>query len=148
MPRKKPPNWEDIKTRRTISGESWDDIQKVYDVPLSTLKNRASREKWKYEAIQIGTEIRESIKQDLKELCRENIQLHLDFLKKLREADADGKTMLDFIQNPFLFDGERVNSLFQTAMNNATKLTQSVIKVEAEEEGEDVTPGFNVTLDA
>ena len=125
MGKKKPPNWADIKTRRVVNGESWDAIRAVYDVPLSTLKSKASREGWRNDAQQVATELRESAKSQLKELCDVTLRVHLKFMKGLEPQIAD-------IQNPYLFDGERTNSLYQTAMNNSVKLMLAALKAEEE----------------
>ena len=98
MPKKKAPNWEDIKTRRTVHHETWEDIREIYNVPLSTLKNRASREKWQYEAVKIGTEIREAhidrekrIDNAIGELLEEIVAEYRD----LRKAGLSGHTVQD-----------------------------------------------------
>lgn len=125
MGKKKPPNWADIKTRRVVNGESWDAITAIYDVPLSTLQSRASREGWRKETQEFAKNLRESVEDELKALCSVTMRVHRKFMENLEPQIAD-------IQNPYLFDGERTNSLFQTAMNNSVKLMLAALKTEEE----------------
>jgi hypothetical protein len=147
MPKKKPPNWEDIKTRRIVNGESWEAIREVYDVPLGTLKNRASREKWSDEALRIGTEIRAEAEDDLKALCTATIKVHRKFMERMLKKDSEGNDVIEALEHAFLTDGERVNSLFQTAMNNSVKILQAHLKAQEDNPEEEEPPGFIVSPD-
>lgn len=140
MAKKKAPNWEEIKTRYVVGWEKPADIAKDYNVIAQTISNRASKEKWNEERLETGKEIREIQKEKLKELTELNLDVHIQFLKKLKSS-----SMMDMISNPFLFDGERTNSLFQTAMNNATRIALGQMKAQEEEATEEEPPGFNVS---
>lgn len=137
--KKRPPNWEDIKTRRVVNGETWDSIREIYDVPLSTLKNRASREKWQEIAVQIGETIRE-----------DEISRRKRILAKVGNAF---ETMIDAIltelpnMGPTVQDGEGFpNKYYHEAYKQglAAYLKPDAPTLQEEEE----PPGFNVTVDA
>lgn len=147
MAKKKPPNWEDIKTRYVVNGEKPGDIAKVYDVSAKTISNRASEEKWGEERGILGKEIRSEAEGDLKALCRATITVHRKFMERMLQQDADGKDMIRALEHPFLTDGERTNSLFQTAMNNSVKVMLAAMR-EQDDSPEDEPAGFNVAPDA
>ena len=112
-------NWPEIEVRYK-SGERPVDIAKDYrDCSAKQISLKASRAGWvkEKEALcnSIALEALEATHNELKELCNLNARIHFKFLKQLEENMA-------LITNPYLLDGERVNSLFQTAMNNATKI--------------------------
>lgn len=137
MVKKKPPNWADIKTRYVVHGHTPDAISKVYDVAPKTISNRASLEKWKEEAGVFGNNLLESSKSELKALCAVTLRVHRKFMENLEPQIAD-------IQNPYLFDGERTNSLFQTAMNNSVKLMLAALKTEEDKSGDEQTASSTV----
>ncbi len=58
MPKKKPPNWEDIKTRYVVHGEKPHDIAQIYDVSPRSITQRAWREKWKATQAVVGEMVR------------------------------------------------------------------------------------------
>lgn len=147
MAKKKPPNWEDIKTRYIVNGEKPGDIAKVYDVSAKTISNRASEEKWGEERGILGKEIRAEAEDDLKALCRATITVHRKFMERMLQTGEDGKDMIKALEHPFLTDGERTNSLFQTAMNNSVKVMLAAMK-EQEDGQDEEPPGFNITADA
>lgn len=112
-------NWTEIEARYK-SGEKPVHIAKDYkDCTASKISLKATRSGWVKEKEQlcnsIASEAIEATHTELKELCNITTRLHLKFMKKLEENMHE-------ITNPYLLDGERVNSLYQTAMNNATKI--------------------------
>lgn len=112
-------NWTEIEVRYK-SGERPVDIAKDFrDCSAKQISLKASRSGWvrEKEALcnSIASEALEATHNELKELCNLNARIHFKFLKQLEEN-------MHLITNPYLLDGERVNSLFQTAMNNATKI--------------------------
>jgi len=124
----KPPNWVDIKARY-LKGEKPKDIAPDFGLTAKQISEKANYEGWVQKKARISEKVEEktenailSLKDLAFKLAEANLRVHLAFVDKLAEAD-----MMATIQNPYLFDGERVNSLFQTAMNNATKLTQGVL---------------------
>lgn len=135
-----PPNWEEIKTRYIVNGEKPGDIAKDYNVTAKTISNEASENKWREERRNLGKELREITKSELKDLCTSTVRVHAKFMAQLEGQIED-------IQNPYLFDGERTNSLFQTAMNNSVKILINCIK-EDEDTSEEEAPGFVVEQDA
>jgi hypothetical protein len=104
-PKKRPPNWEDIKTRYVVNGEKPSDIAKDYSVSVQTIKNRASTEKWKYEAVQIGTEIRESTIEKRKAFAELAIDTYLYGLQVIAKKIAA-------TDNPYRQDGDGLPDAF------------------------------------
>jgi hypothetical protein len=116
---------------------------------LSTLTRRCGKEKWPLQREQnesvvnartdaIITRERASesaaIISKLEQLKDVTLEVHLEFMNNLKGQIKD-------IQNPFLFDGERTNSLFQTAMNNSVKVVMAAMKAQEEDDdGKELTP--------
>lgn len=119
-------NWTEIEIRYK-AGEQPADIAKDYrDCTRQKISQKACRAGWtqaKEEICnRIASEALQSASDELKELCNVTTRVHLNFMRKLHLPGPDGTTLMDQITNPYLFDGEKVNSLFQTAMNNSTKI--------------------------
>jgi len=122
---------------------------------LSNLKTRSVKESWQdqqtlnwaksqLKADEIIIESKASeIAQDLsklEELKDLTIEVHLEFMRKLKGQIKD-------ITNPYLLDGEKTNSLFQTAMNNAVKVLLVSLK-DPDDSFEDApVPGINISED-
>lgn len=128
---KKARNDTEIEARYK-SGEAPRVIAADYkNVTGSIISQMAKRKGWKKEKDTLRQEVvetvMESVRNDLKALCEINERVHKQFMEKLESNLAD-------ITNPFLFDGERHNPLFQTAMNNATKIMLAQMKFNQEEE--------------
>lgn len=137
MARKKAVNWAVIK-KRYLSGESPKSIAEDYGIEPKAITNKAYREEWGRQREIIQDNIIASVENDLKDLVSVTIAVHREFMHNLKGQAKE-------ITNPYLFDGERTNSLFQTAMNNAVKLTQAVLKSQQDNsESDDEPPGFNV----
>lgn len=116
---KKTINWTEIEVRYK-SGEKPVDIAKDYrDCTRQKISQKATRDGWTQSkeilCNQIASEALEALSDELKELCNVTTRVHLKFMQQL-------ETQMESITNPYLTDGERTNSLFQTAMNNATKV--------------------------
>jgi hypothetical protein len=103
--------------------------------------NKAFKESWGRQKETIKANVSESIQNDLKELSDLTFAVHKEFMRNLQGQ-------MNTITNPYLFDGERTNSLFQTAMNNSVKLILAAMKTKEDEDSEEITPGFSVTPDA
>lgn len=132
-------NWPAIK-KRYLLGEKPKDIGPEFGLTAKQISDKAKRDDWKRKKDEISEKVENSVQNDLKELVDITIAVHREFMQKLRGQMQD-------ISNPYLFDGERTNSLFQTAMNNATKLTMATFK--GEDQSVDEEPaGFNVSQDA
>lgn len=131
---KKARNETEIEARYK-AGESPREIAKDYrnttgdNISKMAYRNGWKREKDKIREEHVGSAI-ETQKSTLEELCSLTEQIHFEFIGKLKAKRDDGTTMMDDIQNPFLFEGERVNSLFQTVLNNATKILLAKLKYE------------------
>lgn len=138
MPKKKLLNWTDIQVLYE-SGTPNRIICQQYDVNTKQISNRANREGWRRSKIEKKQEILETAHETqlntLAELCSLTDRVHLDFMRKFYQKAENDQTILDQITNPYLFDGEKVNTLFNTAMNNATKIRMAQFKqVEAPNE--------------
>lgn len=118
--KKPPPDWNKIQARY-LAHEPPVDILKDYDVTAKQISNKAYQEGWTEKRQQIKEKISELVENDLKDLCDITIRVHANFMRKLEGMMGD-------VTNPYLFDGERVNGLFQSAMNNSVKLAQSYLK--------------------
>src|ERR1700685_1883724 len=59
MPKKRPPNWEDIETRFVVKGEKPSDIAELYDTTAENISKRAYRNDWVQKRADLGTEARE-----------------------------------------------------------------------------------------
>lgn len=139
MAKKKAVNWVAIK-KRYLQGERPKEIAEDYGLDPKAVTNKAYKESWGRQKEIIKENVSESIQNDLKELSDLTFAVHKEFMRNLQGQ-------MNTITNPYLFDGERTNSLFQTAMNNSVKLILAAMKTK-EEETEEETPGFNVMQDA
>ncbi len=124
-------NEAEIKARY-LAGEPPSVIAKYYkDCNAQKISSMACRRNWvqeKEETVKaLAVEVLNDSRSVLKQLCNKTAKVHLEFIERFMEPDEDGQTMLDKIAaQPFLLDGERHNPLFQTAMNNATKIFLAV----------------------
>lgn len=116
-------NWTEIEARYRC-GEPPREIAKDYkDMTPAKISYKASTNGWSKDKTNKTNEKVESlissfyerVRSKLDRLTEKNIDVSVQFMDKLEEQ-------MDAITNPFLTDGERNNNLFQTAMNNATKL--------------------------
>lgn len=116
-------NWTEIEARYRC-GEPPREIAKDYkDCTAAKISYKASVNNWTKEKTNKSNEkvdslvssFYERVRTKLDALTERNIDVSCKFMEKLEDQ-------MDAITNPFLTDGERNNSLFQTAMNNATKL--------------------------
>ena len=130
MPRKKPVDWLKIKARY-YKGEKPKEIAPDFGVTPKQISDRATREGWTRKRSQMNEKIDEKIQSlvedDLAELCQITVEVHKEFMRNLKGQMAD-------ITNPYLFDGERTNSLFQTAMNNSVKVFLAAIKAQEDKQ--------------
>jgi len=139
--KKKKVNWPAIK-KRYLNDELPSKIAPDYEgLTANAISQKACYEGWREIKKQIFQKVEDDIYKELKKLSNITIRVHTKFMQKLEGQMKD-------IQNPYLFDGERVNGLFQTAMNNSVKLTQSSMKADEENPEEEATPGFHISLDA
>lgn len=118
--RKKKKNWAAIKTLY-LTGSTPLEIEAVYDVTSKQVRDKAYRDGWGDKKTTICDKIVNDVQEDLRSLCNVTIRVHTDFMLKLQ-------SQMDQITNPYLFDGERTNSIYQTAMNNSVKLTLNALK--------------------
>lgn len=132
--------WLEIKARY-MRGEFPRDIAPDYGITRRQISDKAHNEGWVAHKNRIRDAITEHAENDLKELSDLTFAVHKDFMRTLKGQMKD-------ITNPYLFDGERTNSLFQTAMNNSVKLIIAAMKSKDDDTAEEETPGFNVTPDA
>lgn len=131
-------DWVAIQSRY-LSGELVTNLAKEYGISEKSISNKAYRNAWRKTKEQIKENVAAHVEADLKALCNVTIRVHTAFMLKL-------ETLLPEITNPYLFDGERTNSLFQTAMNNAVKLTTNALK-DGDGDTDTEPAGFNVSLD-
>lgn len=134
MPKKKAPNWGEIRLRFT----RWEkpiDIAKDYNTTANAISKRACLEGWRKEREEIARNVSGIVENDLKTLCDTTLAVHIEFMQNLQGQVKD-------ITNPYLFDGERTNSLFQTAMNNSVKVMLAAMKAydDAKEQEEPASP--------
>lgn len=139
MAKKKPVNWTVIKTRY-LQGEKPKDIAVDYGLTSKQVRDKAYLEDWLRQKESINDKIAIVVEDDLRTLCDVTLRVHTKFMQNLEGQIGE-------IQNPYLFDGERTNSLFQTAMNNSVKLMLAALKAKEDSEGgedfpatEDVDP--------
>jgi hypothetical protein len=133
-------NWVEVK-KRYLQGEKPKDIAVDYEgLTSDKISQKAKRDVWKPEKDNLSQKVGEVVQNELKEFCDITLAVHKEFMMNLQGQ-------LQTITNPYLFDGERTNSLFQTAMNNATKIYLATLKGE-EANIEEEPAGFNVSLDA
>jgi len=126
------------------SDVSLEELAKLYKgqkgCSFDNLRKRSAKEKWVERRHKNGTETAQKTDKiltdsrasetaasfsKLEQLKEVTIDVHLEFMQNL-------KGQIKTIQNPYLFDGERTNSLFQTAMNNSVKVLMAVMKAEDE----------------
>jgi hypothetical protein len=158
MPKKKlPDDPGDYYAHNTVTLE---ELAELYEgtrgCSLDNLKKRSRKENWADRRHQIATQTAlkadeilitkkavglASLQEKMFKLQDATIDVHLEFMQNLKGQIKD-------IQNPYLFDGERTNSLFQTAMNNAVKVLLAGMKQQEAEESEEEPPGFNISPDA
>lgn len=129
MAKKKKLNWVAIK-KRYLLGERPRVIAEDYDLTAKQISDKASYDGWVRKKTEVFEKIVDEIEDDLQALCNVTLRVHRRFMENLEGQIKD-------ITNPYLFDGEKTNSLFQTAMNNATKLTQAVLKSRDGDESDD-----------
>ncbi len=119
-------NWVAIK-KRYLKGEKPKDIAADYGLTAKQVSDKSQREGWKRKKEEISEKIQAVVEDDLKELCDLTIQVHKEFMRNL-------KGQIKNITNPYLLDGERTNSLFQTAMNNSVKVMMGAMKMQEEKQ--------------
>lgn len=122
----KKPNWPAIKTRY-LNGELPSRIASDYGLTAKQVSDKAHQQGWTRKKSEIIGNVESFVENDLKALCDVTLRVHTRFMTKL-------EGQLDEISNPYLFDGERPNSLYQTAMNNSVKLMQSYLAAKQEAE--------------
>ena len=150
---KKNLNWTEIRARYE-SGEPPRSIAKDFkNCDGKMISNKASREGWVGKKREKQEEIVKSShlaqKSQLEELCSLTETIHLLCLRKMTEPRDDGTCMLDDFNNALLFDGEKVNGLFQTVLKNAVQIYQSKMKLAGGEgEGTDFTLNIRRGSDA
>ncbi len=121
--RKAKPSHAVIK-KRYLLGEKPASIAKDYEgLTAAQVTDLAKIHGWKAEKDAIINSVADAVAKDLRELTQITIDVHTRFMKKLM-------AQMDMIENPYLLDGERTNSLFQTAMNNAVKLAMAQMQVD------------------
>lgn len=140
MAKKKAVNWVAIK-KRYLTGEPPKDIAKDYGLTAKQVSEKAYSEGWTRKKAEISENIANHVENDLKELSELTFAVHKEFMRNLKGQIKD-------ITNPYLFDGERTNSLFQTAMNNSVKLILAAMKAQDDTGPEEEPAGFNVAPDA
>lgn len=137
---KKKVNWIAIQ-KRWLQDESSESIAQDYEgLTGNAIRVRASKQKWQKQKDTIRNNIVSDVEDDLKALCNVTLRVHKAFMEKL-------EGQLEQISNPYLLDGERTNSLYQTAMNNSFKVMIAAIKNQ-ETEPDEEPAGFEVSLDA
>lgn len=129
---------------------------------LGNLKARSAKENWAEQLDQKRAETRlktdekitdfkatqtATLHAEIEALNLATLQVHKQFMERMLRPDVDGKTMAQALENPFLLDGERVNSLFQTAMNNAVKVLLAALKGQEDTLTEEV-PGLIINVDS
>ena len=135
--RKKTANWAAIEYLY-LQGTTPSEIADVYDVTSKQVRDRAYRSGWRKTKATISDKIASDVAEESAALVKLTIRVHTRFMQKLDDQ-------IDDITNPFLTDGERTNSLFQTAMNNAVKITLNALKDQDDEkdgEAQDVEVVF------
>jgi hypothetical protein len=124
--KKKTVNWAAIK-KRWLTGESAKSIADDYGITARAITDKAYRENWGREKATIHENIANHVENDLKELSDLTFAVHKEFMRNLKGHIGE-------ITNPYLLDGERTNSLFQTAMNNSVKLILAAMKAKDDPE--------------
>lgn len=146
-PEKKPaPDWGEIERRYVVLNEKPADIAKDYDMPIDRLYQAVTRRGWVQKKQKNNQTLRDELAERMRRLSTLTFDVLIQFSEKMQ-------TQMHHIENPYLFDGERVNSLYQTGMNNAVKLTLESIKASNDTgEAENSESGFigvpSVDIDA
>ncbi len=130
---KKALNWTEIRARYE-SGEPPRSIAKDYkDCTAQKISEKASRAKWVQEKArkcqEIVNSVHESQKSSLEELCSLTEEIHLQALRRMTAKRPDGSCMMDDLNNALLFDGERVNGMFQTVLKNAVEIYKAKMRI-------------------
>ncbi len=117
---KKALNWTEIEVRYK-TGERPVDIAKDYrDCTSKKIRDKAFSGGWaRHKTTITDSMVADAIasyKDELAGLASDNIRILRKIMRTLEKQ-------VDSMENVYLFDGERVNGLFQTALNNATKIT-------------------------
>lgn len=147
MAKQKKLNWAAIK-KRYLQGEKPKDIAVDYGLTAKQVSDKASYEGWIRKKTEISEKVATDVEDDLKALCSATIKVHRLFMERMLQKNRDGQDMIQALEHPFLMDGEKVNGLYQTAMNNSVKLYQTIVKVQDDAPAEEEPPGFNVSPDA
>jgi len=142
MVQKKPINWAAIK-KRYLQGEKPKDIAEAYGLTAKQVSDKANKESWTRKKAEICEKIEIEVEDDLKALCSATIKVHRNFMERMLTKGQDGQDMIKALEHPFLTDGEKVNSLFQTAMNNSVKVYLAAIKAQ-DDDPEEANPAGNV----
>jgi hypothetical protein len=135
---KKRPNWKAIEALY-LQGVTPSEIESVYDVTSKQVRDKAYKNGWGKTKATISDKIATAVEEDLSALSKLTIKVHTQFMLKLQDQMKE-------ITNPYLLDGERVNSLFQTAMNNSVKLTLNALKEQEQETGEGDAVPIEITF--
>lgn len=120
-------NWVEIQARYECGEPNREIVKDFKNLTSAKISDKAYRDKWvrggplekteknREKVDSLVSSFYDRVRTKLDKLTEKNIDVSCQFMDKLEEQ-------MDVITNPFLTDGERNNSLFQTAMNNATKL--------------------------
>lgn len=130
---KQPVDWLAIQARY-LKGEMPKDIGADYGLTAKQVSAKAEREEWTGKKRELKGNIAPAIQDTTTELCQATDRVILKLLSKVEQA-------IDEVDNIYLFDGERVNGLLQTALNNATKIRVAVSK-QAEPHSDGPARGF------
>lgn len=118
---KKKLNWTEIEARY-ISGEPPRVIAEDYQkCTAKQIGIKASKSGWVIKKNKMAKKhvksILDSQQEEIDRFCENTLSVCSQFMEKLAS-----KEMMDMINNPYLFDGERTNSLFQTAMKESVRV--------------------------
>lgn len=138
--------WVEIKARY-LAGESPKDIGADYGLTGGQISDKAYANGWAKVKTEISESVVAAVEDDIKALCTATIKVHRKFMERMLQKDQDDKDIIQALDHAFLTDGERVNSLFQTAMNNSVKILQAHLKITEDNGEEEEIPGFNVSPD-
>jgi uncharacterized protein YjcR len=136
MTKSKAVNWAAIKAGY-LQGATPKALAEQYGVSPKQVSNKAQAEGWVSKKQQISANVADHVENDLKALCDVTLRVHTKFMRKL-------EGQLKEITNPYLLDGERTNSLYQTAMNKSVKLMLAAMKGPEAAESDTEPPGFIV----
>lgn len=136
-------NWTEAK-RRYLDGQRRGEIAEALGIPAKRLANRIASEGWAKEREAMGALLLEQYRSKLIELTGLVLESSIQFMRTLNSADVQSA-----LAHPFLLDGERVNGLFQTAYNNATKLASAyLLSALQESEVETETEAAGIAINA